>query len=417
MTQPNIKVWVLQIGEPLPIDVSTKKLRTTFLTDKLIERGHSVIWWTSSFNHLRKQWYFEDDAEFHVDKNLTIKALKGVGYSKNISFLRLLDHRIIAWKFRRYALEMAQPDIIICSLPSYDLAFEAVSYARKRGIPILIDIRDQWPDNFLDALPVSIRRLARLALYSEFSMLNRLLKDADGIVSMTNALLEWGLSNAEREKTWRDKVFYLGCRQDESSIQPDVNNKLYFLPRLKGNLVVTFIGTFASYHNPEIIIDCAKILADKKIFFVIAGDGELGDYLKVKASKLSNVLFPGWLNQLEITTLLKNSDVGICPSGHLKNKLFFPNKAFAYFSEGLPVLTSFEGDMADVIEKLRIGMRYDNITGLVEAVTYLYNDRKSLEIMSNNTRKAFKEKFDADLIYECYADHVAKVAEKGARLK
>jgi len=402
-------IWLLQISEPLPFDKDAKKLRTAFLADHLMDRGHSIVWWASAFNHLRKRWYFDQDTEVKVKDKLIIKTLKGIGYSKNISLSRLLDHRIIARKFRKCAPGTDRPDIIVCSMPSYDLAYEAVVYARKREIPILVDIRDQWPDNFLDAFPAPVKKLVRLALSSEFAMLKTLLKDTDGLISMTSSLLEWGLNNGGRAKTWRDQVFYLGGEQGKLPLQSEIHNNLDFLPKLQGNLVVTFIGTFASYHNPEIVIDCAKVLAKKNICFILAGDGELGEYLKAKALNLEKVFFPGWMNQTEITTLLKHSHVGICPSGHLKTKLFFPNKVFSYFSEGLPVITSFEGELAEVIDSFSIGFRYNDLAGLVKAVTCLHEDRQLLAMMKSTVKRVFEERFNTGLIYRRYAKHIERI--------
>src|SRR5687768_8574948 len=96
-------IWLLQISEPLPVDASAKKLRTAYLAERLVDRGHSVVWWASTFNHLRKRWYFDRDTQVEVRPGLNITALKGIGYSRNISVRRLVDHRIISRKFRARA--------------------------------------------------------------------------------------------------------------------------------------------------------------------------------------------------------------------------------------------------------------------------------------------------------------------------
>ncbi len=195
-----MNVWLLKIGEILPLQTGARRLRTAMLADKLTERGHNVLWWASSFDHFGKKWIFNKDMEFQVNERLRIKALKGMGYKKNISLSRFIDHRMIAWKFRKFALRIEKPDMIVASMPSYDLAFEAARYAKKHGIPVLVDIRDQWPDIFIENVPPRFRGMARLILKKEFLMLKSLLGMADGLLSMTDPLLKWGLSYAGRER-------------------------------------------------------------------------------------------------------------------------------------------------------------------------------------------------------------------------
>jgi glycosyltransferase involved in cell wall biosynthesis len=406
-----MNVWLLQIGEILPLQTGTRRLRTAMLADKLTERGHTVLWWASAFDHFGKKWIINKDMEFHVNERLRIKALKGMGYKKNISLSRFFDHRLIAWKFRRFTTGIEKPDVIVASMPSYDLAFESARYAKKHRIPVLVDIRDQWPDIFIENVPPRFRGMARLILKNEFSMLKSLLGMADGLVSMTDPLLKWGLSYAGRERTWKDNVFYLGYRKGEL-VDNERTRKLYELGKvLSGNFVVTFVGTFGTYHNPSLLIDCAKEFEGGDIRFVLAGDGELLQELKEKASSLSNVFFPGWLDQDQITVLLKHSHVGVCPSGQIENKVFFPNKAFSYLAEGLPVLSSFRGEIEEIIDKYKVGYSYDNLESLVKGIKALYNDSDLYREMSANALRLFGEKFDADKIYVEYAQHVERIAK------
>jgi glycosyltransferase involved in cell wall biosynthesis len=406
-----MNVWLLQIGEILPLQTGTRRLRTAMLADKLTERGHNVLWWASAFDHFGKKWIFSKDMEFQVNERLRIKALKGMGYRKNISLSRFIDHRMIAWKFRRFADGIEKPDVIVASMPSYDLAFEAARYAKKYGIPVIVDIRDQWPDIFIENVPQRFRGMARVILKREFLMVKSLLGMVDGLLSMTDPLLKWGLSYAGREKTWKDNVFYLGYLKGEVSHDQHAGEIYELGKALSGKFVVTFVGTFGTYHNPSLLIDCAKKFEGQDIRFVLAGDGELLQELKEKASSLSNVLFPGWLDQDQITVLLKHSHIGVCPSGQIENKVFFPNKAFSYLAEGLPILSSFRGEIEEIIDKYKVGYSYDNLESLVKGIKALYNNSDLYGEMSANALRLFGEKFDADKIYVEYAQHVERIAK------
>ena len=411
-----LNIWLIQTGEPLPFKENIKKMRTALLADKLIERGHSVLWWTSAYNHLRKEWIFKKDTNSELKMGLTIIAIKGLGYKKNISLSRFIDHRIIARKFRKIAPKMQKPDIIITSMPSYDLAYESVMFAKRNNIPVLVDIRDLWPDIFFNHVPSGFKKLAKKLFYKEFLMIKKTMKMADGLLSIMVTFLEWGLKYAEREKTCKDQIFYLGGKRNLNS-----NNKSNKIMRLINNLndkfIVTFIGTFGAYHNPSILVDCATQFLKNNIYFIIAGDGKFFNEIEKKASTINNVLLPGWLNQNQITTLLQHSNVGVCPTA--QNVSLFPNKAFSYFSAGLPVISAFRGDLQDIIEKYQIGFYYspNDVDALVGRIKRLYEDKELYQEMSENATRVFDEMFDADKIYEEYADHIENVVNEYGKQK
>ena len=108
--EEKLKIWLRQRAESLPIDPNVRKMRTALLADELTARGHSVIWWTSAFDHFTKKWRVDKDSEIQIKDLLRVKALKGLGYKKNVSISRFIDHRIIARKFKKYACDMDKPD-------------------------------------------------------------------------------------------------------------------------------------------------------------------------------------------------------------------------------------------------------------------------------------------------------------------
>lgn len=404
-----MNIWLIQIGESLPTELGTPKLRTAILSEKLTERGYSVLWWASAFDHFKKEWVFKKYTELIVKENLKIVALKGLGYKKNISLSRYIDHRIIARKFKKLAPKMPKPDIIITSMPPHDLAYEAVIFSKRNNIPVLVDIRDEWPDLFLSIVPRKYKNIVKLLLFKDFKMLKKTMFMADGLIAMMDSMLDWGLRYTERPKTSRDRVFYLGSIRNAANNKPKA--KLSFLQGIEHKFIVVFVGTFVKNNNPSILINCAEKLIDKNIHFVMAGDGELFNQIRKKASGLSNISMPGWLNQAEISNLLQNSRVGVCLTTQIRDA--FPNKAFTYLSAGLPVISAFQGNLKDIIEKYHIGFYYppNDLDALVNFIKRLYEDTALHEKMSKNAYRIFDEMFDADKIYEEYAEHIEKAVD------
>ncbi|MBU0763032.1 MAG: glycosyltransferase family 4 protein [Candidatus Altiarchaeota archaeon] len=402
-----LKIWLLQLGEPSPLQEDNVRLRTTLLAEKLADRGHKVLMWSSAFEHARKQWLVDGD-EVKKVKNYEIYFLKGLGYRRNFSILRFLDHRLIAWKFRRVSSKMEKPDLIVASLPTYDLAYEAVEFSRKNNLPVVVDLRDKWPDIMLEYVPPFLRVLFRVALYFEFRMVQRCIRDADALVAMMRLLLGWGLKYAKREKTDRDRVFYLGCSKPDEG-EKESENISSLLGSIKGKFVVAYVGSFSKANDPTVIVDSAREMGGDRVCYVLAGDGELFDKVKKRSEGLPNVFFTGWLAKDEIYSLLKNSDVGVCaPAGE-----FFPNKAFTYMSYGLPLLSSCDGELRDVIEKNVMGLYFsqNDFRQLTKHIKTLVADKILHQRMSTNSKRVFDERFDADIIYSEYAGYLESVVQ------
>jgi len=403
-----MNVWLIQTGEPLPTKEGVRKMRTALLVDKLLEKGHSVLWWASAFDHATKKWIAERDKELRVKDGLVIKILKSTGYKKNISLRRFLNNRIIAWKFKRMAPQMPRPDIIIASMPTHDLAYRAVRFAHKNNIPIVVDIRDEWPDEFLIFLPKIIRRIAKLFISRDFWMSKQTMVMADSLVSMMETLLEWGLKKAGRQRGWQDKVFYLGYQKNvDRGYIPDRISQIRDV--LKNKFVVTFVGTLGNTNNPSVLFDCADKIKQKDVYFVIAGGGGLFETIKARAARYSNFLILDWLNQDEMDALLRYSHLGLCPITRIRN--VFPNKVFTYFAAGLPVLSAYQGDLKNLIKERQIGCYYspNDADELSNCIKMLYNNPTLYEKMRQNVKKTFDEMFDADKIYKEYVEHIEKI--------
>jgi len=159
------------------------------------------------------------------------------------------------------------------------------------------------------------------------------------------------------------------------------------------------------------IIDAASRLSDRNISFILAGDGDLFEETKKKAKGVHNVSFLGWLNDKDVLTLLMKSHLGIIPTRYYREA--FPNKFFIYLSAGLPVISSFVGELKKLIEEKMIGLYYehDNLAMFVDSILTLYNDIELYRKMSWNAIRVFDELFDADNIYQEYANHIEKVAK------
>ena len=207
-----MRVWLVTIGEPVPVQEGARDRlhRTGYFAHFLADHGHEVTWWTSTFDHFRKKHLFGEDVTIELGPNLRVRLLKGCGYRNNLSLARMRDHRQIAKKFASEAIAAPRPDILVAALPTIELSLESVLFGKREGVPVVLDMRDMWPDIFADSVPAAARPLARLALGPLFSQARAACAGATAITGITEAFVEWGLAHGGRKRSGFDKAFPMG---------------------------------------------------------------------------------------------------------------------------------------------------------------------------------------------------------------
>jgi hypothetical protein len=193
-------------------------MRAGLLCNYLANRNHNITFWTSTWSHYRKHKYIDHDATV-IDRrhNFIIKMVDSYGYKKNLSIRRVLHYIKLAIKFYKTAKQMSAPDLIISALPSIELSYAAVYYAKKHKCKILIDCRDMWPDIFMDVLSPKIQRLIKPFIYYQTAMMRYVCKYASGFVGITKPYLSWAAAYAARDVSDNDFVLPLVYPNDEKS--------------------------------------------------------------------------------------------------------------------------------------------------------------------------------------------------------
>lgn len=419
-----MNVWLITVGEPLPIDPGKPRLlRAGLLAEMLNASGHQVTWWTSTFDHWRKRHRYVGDNRVEVNPGYVLRLLRGYGYGSNVSLSRLIDHRQIARKFRDQSRARMnagdRPDLILCSFPPIELAREAARFGREFGVPVALDVRDLWPDIFINLAPDLLKPLARSALTPYFNMTREACREAAAILGITEPFVDWGVNYAGRARSPLDRAFpmaYPSAPPSEDEEQKAMQHwRAQGVTPDDGTFTAVFAGTLGRQFEFEPMIEAAKALPD--IRFVICGTGDRFDYLRDLAKDAPNVMLPGWVGAAEIWTLMRIAQVGLAPYHDEESfTQSLPNKPLEYLSAGLPVVSSLPGALASLLFTKDCGVTYANRDGgaLRTALEELRANPARREEMARNAKATYDEQFRAENVYSQMIAHLQDVADPKA---
>jgi glycosyltransferase involved in cell wall biosynthesis len=402
-----MKVWIFQSGEPLHIDKgNARPMRGMNLANALVEKDHNVVIWSSSFYHQKKIKRFKLYRKIVINKKLETRLIPSPGYKKNISIQRLFDHFMFAYNLKKKLdIEKTLPDVAFVGYPPIETAFIMTSWLKKKKIPYLLDIKDQWPLIFIESFPKILQPLIKLILLPYFFVAKKTFKESPAICTMSKNFLDWSLKFSNRKKNKFDIVAPLTSPDYKLKNLEEKHAYSWWLKKgvMQNNIFrVIFIGSFSRAFDFDLIFNVANYFLEKKINceFILCGDGEFKKYLKKKSQNFSNIKIIDWIDLPKAITLSRMSSAFIAP---YKNKDDFmksiPNKVIDAIKFGIPLLSSLKGEVESLIKKNEIGFIYYNEKSLINIIDVLLNNVNLHRKISNNCKKIYKEKFKFNKIY------------------
>lgn len=420
-----MNIWIFQTGEPLHGDPGAPRpMRAMNLANALIQRGHKVVIWSSSFYHQEKRHRYKVFTKISISNELEICYVPSPGYSKNIGLGRLFDHAVLARNLS-IALnldDLARPDIAFIGYPPIEYAYVASRWLGRNKIPYILDVKDQWPDIFVRAFPKFLSRIAKLIFYPYFYLGRRVMRDSIALCSMTDAFSNWARLFSGRVTHLNDFVLPLAPVLPSPS-----NNSLGISDGIKewlhgkkiypdeGVFRIFFVGNFmASAFNFEPIIRAAELAIANGYNWqiVLCGDGDRWDSVRERCLGLPNVILPGRVDRDKMLGVSNISNIGVAPILNTPDYLLsIPNKIIDYFSLGLPVVTSLGGEVEKLINKWDAGLKYsdEDPTSLFKTLLLYFNDGDLIARQSNNSRLLYDCDFDGAKIYQNVAMRLEQI--------
>lgn len=418
-------IWIFQTGEPLHIDAGNPRpMRAMNLANALVEAGHKVVLWSSAFYHQEKKHRSFDAKSITVSALLEIRLVPSPGYGRNIGPGRLWDHAVLARNLgQQLKHETQTPDVAFIGYPPIEAAAVMTRWLSVRGVPFMLDIKDQWPNLFVDALPKSVRPLGRLVFSPYFYLGKRAMADATGLSAMAEEFLTWAIAFSGRQRTNLDRTVPLtvpcgqvsdveleGMRQwwDNNGILAD------------GRPRVCFVGSHSQAFDIEPLYHAAKYFSSSsnQCEFVICGDGEYSAEWRALMSALPNVHFPGWVDRAQIETLAERSHAALTPYRNIENfTKNLPNKVIDAMSLGLPILSPLQGEVANLIANHGVGLSYgaDFKKTLVQCIDMLMSSPVLRQQMTRSALNLYQQQFSFEMVYGGLVKHLEALSLKKGR--
>lgn len=409
-----MKVFIVSMGEPLPIDGDNVRLRRMGNLAEFISQNsnNEVVWLSDSFEHYTKKYRCIEDKYYDVNHNYKIKLLYAKGYKRNVSMSRVIHYKSLAKKINENLKQMERPDIIISTMAPLEITQEVVKYGIENNVPVVTDIRDLWPEIYYEIMPKYTHMLIEPYIRICQKRLKFIMKNSYSIIGLSKYFLEYGLKYAQRKKNDLDAIFpiaYPNYNYNECSKQFCENWKRHNIS--ENDFIVTFIGNFGKQFKFTEIIEASKLLKDyKNIKFVLCGVGEQIESIKRQTEK--NVIFTGWIEKDSISSLLSKTSIGVAPyidSINYRNNT--PNKFGEYISAGIPVLVSVSGEMENLLKCYECGHKYSTGEELALQIKEYYQNFETLNKHKNNSRKLYELYFNSDTVYKKMSDHLMHISQ------
>lgn len=416
-----MRFWIIHAQEHLaqPRSVPDRRVwRSNALAEMLADRGHAVVRWRSSYSHHEKRYLAKGSPRVAFE-NFHYQYLDGPPYRRSIGLSRIQHHKTLGRNFEKVARTATEtPDLIHVGNVPLELSLAAVRFGRKHRVPVVVDIRDLWPDLFLDLIPTRLkllRPLGALFLHPFYRQARETMRGAKAVSGITTPFVEWGLRLAGREGGPFDRAFHMSYPEQEGEAGSEAQARVAELLGPRDNrLLFVYLGNIGYQSDFDTLIAAARRMQGRVAGkFVICGDGPKLEAVRRQSAGLENVAVPGWLNAEEVKDLLNRATVGLLPYHPMPNfMLNMPNKFAEYLAGGLILACGLEGEMARMIRQHNCGFVYParDATALADQLTLFTGGGTDLAALRLNAKKLYEAEFNCREVHARLCDYLELLA-------
>ena len=335
------------------------------LSKKLVEMGHEVYVITYPHKEIK------DIDGIHVigTKGLNFKGVRGLMFKKN------------AKKALNKLIEKEDIDIIHGHY-LFPAGAAAVEAGKEHGIKTYVTAHGSDMFELYKSQP-----LMR-------STIRNVLKDADGVFAVSNALRHEIVATGVVGIANKTKLSWNSV--DINKFSNKFNDSFKKEYELEDKPIVLFIGNLIKRKNVDSLLEAKKI-AHSDYYLVIVGDGPLFKKLKKKVEdeNIRDVIFTGSRDDVE--NIIPSCDVLILPSFSESFGLVL----IEALACGKPVIGSDVGGITEIItDDVGLLVNPTKVSSIAGAVDKLIDDEELRLILSMNARNRALDFSQVDIPYE-----------------
>lgn len=423
-----MQIWIFNPFDAIPGEDS--KFRYWSLAEALVARGHAVVWWSSDFSHRTKTYRRSDigDRRSELEDGKTeslgkldcasglsplasdlpfeLRLVKTPAYAKNVSLARIRSHRAWGQQLQADAIAavdsgtLPKPDLILASTPPLEGPTAALALKQRFGCRVVTDVMDAWPDTLLQACPGWARGLGRLLLKSYERMLEGACLKSDAVSAQSHQFADYARAHGAKGAI---HVCYLGgSRLVEPSDLPAAGHE--------SGVRLIYLGAMGRSYDLKTLVEAVQSMraAGRSVELLMVGDGP--QRAALEALKVAGVRWTGYLQGEALHAELQAADLGVVPFIP-ESGVAVPYKVGDYLGAGLPVLSTIEGELAELLEAYVCGLTYSACepASLVQAIEIFLSDPKKLQSAKQAALCCFDAKFDRERLYAAFAEWVETV--------
>ncbi len=379
-------------------EVGAGSVRTQYFVKALKEAGHEVKVVTPKPNYPAGKVYpgFETGFKFDEENNVAYlpifipkkHSLLGRGFTY-LSYFLSSSFYVLFDSFK--------PDVIITSSPPITTTLAAVIVSKLKRKPIIVDIRDLWPDIGVklgiikNKFLIYFLKLIDLFIIKSAEKIIVPLKSFEGIIS---------------EKGAKGEIITIYNGADTSVFKPlskeekEKVRKELALPIDKK--IAVYFGFFNfGMNDVDLLAEAITLLTDKKdLHFLFIGDGTKKKDFENKIIEKVSYSFVKPLPASELSKVIASCDLSVIPLKKIKGSTggFIPVKCLESWAVGLPVILTSDdnGELLQIFDKARGGeiVPTDSPDKLASVISNVMLQEDFLREAGQFGRRFVEENFD-----------------------
>jgi glycosyltransferase involved in cell wall biosynthesis len=383
---------------------------------RLVDRGHEVHVVTSDTDTFRAR----GRATWRTSvESGAIVHWASVPYENSMTYRnRIRAFGRFAWLAARRAAAIEQ-DVVFATSTPLTIAIPGAYSAKRRRVPMVLEVRDVWPEVpiALGALRSPVTRRAALML-EDWAY-----QHSKHVIALSPAMAD---SIRARFPDVPVTIVPNGCDRDLFADADQVGFSVRPATPWLGNLpLILYAGTLGRVNGVGYLVRMAAAMRDlhPQIRIALVGKGAEEDYVRQLARELGvlnrNLFMLDQVTKSEIVGLVGACDLAISTTiDEPALRANSANKVFDGWAAGRPVAINHEGWLADILRRTGAGLVLpagDPASAAQLIVDFLADERRVATARAAARRLAETE-FDRDLLFRRVERVLLAAVEGGQRL-